>query len=117
MPPSDVLIALISLMAAIGAAAVTGLVTYKLGLKKALAETLSAEAQTQKSMNEAFGVLVQAFRDDREEMRKDMREIKEDLQIITVHVSNLEKELIKNGHIVPPRPSRSRTVSQALGQL
>lgn len=117
MFPSDVLIALFGLIAAIGGAAMTGLVTYKLGLRKAQAESLSAEAQTQKSMNEAFGILVQAFRDDREEMRRDMREIKEELQLITTHVTNLEKELIKNGHIVPPRPSRPRVAVQASGQL
>jgi len=113
--PAEIIIAVIGLVGILFSSTLTWLVTDRVGKRAAdIAAKDAAKRATEESqrvVNESFQILIQALHDDRAETKKEMEEMKQEIQILSQHMGRLEEELVKNGHIVPPRPVRARAVA------
>lgn len=117
---NEIVVALIGLAGIALSNLITGLVTYKVGASNARAAERLASAEAQKSVNDAFRLLVDTFQEDRRVMRDEITEMKaevhalgEDIVLLTRHVERLELEIVKDGKVVPPRPVRQRLTARA----
>lgn len=118
IPMNDIVIALIGLAGIALSSIITGLVSYRIAVSNTRVAERSAAAEAQRSVNDAFRLLVDTFQQDRQTMRAEIAEMKGELQVLsgdilllTQHVERLEREIIKDGKVVPPRPVRQRAAA------
>jgi capsular polysaccharide biosynthesis protein len=113
--PTELLVAIVTLIGVVVSSIITAWVTSKANKASSdIAVKIASQQATEEShrvVNDSFKLLIETFENDRVETRKEMEELRFEIHTLSQHMVRLEEELIKNGHIVPPRPVRTKATT------